>query len=127
MSVSFQPTSSISVENGVLTFGGTNSNHFTGSIGYTPITSTIPAREFWGIDQSISYGGNVIMTQTAGIVDTGTTLILLPNGTFRLYNTPSSTYLPCIHRRGLQRIPGADWRHRRFEHRSPYHHSITIR
>jgi len=85
MSVSFQPTSSISVENGVLTFGGTNSNHFTGSIGYTPITSTIPAREFWGIDQSISYGGNVIMTQTAGIVDTGTTLILLPNEAFNAY------------------------------------------
>jgi Eukaryotic aspartyl protease len=127
MSVGFEPTSSISVENGVLTFGGTSASHFTGGIGYTPITSTSPASEFWGINQMITYGGAEIMTQTAGIVDTGTTLILLPNRAFRSYNTPSFTYLPCVHHRGLQPIPVADRRHRRSEHRTPYYHIITIR
>jgi hypothetical protein len=47
-----------------------------------PITSTSPASNYWGIDQSITYGsgGESILSSTAGIVDTGTTLVLIATG-----------------------------------------------
>ena len=58
-----------------------------------PITRTSPASEFWGIDQSIRYGTSTsILSNTAGIVDTGTTLILISTGLFSL----SSIYAPDI-------------------------------
>ena len=48
----------------------------------SPITSTYPASAYVGIDQSITYGssGTTILSSTAGITDTGTTLILLASG-----------------------------------------------
>ncbi|KAF8588745.1 aspartic peptidase A1 [Ramaria rubella] len=84
--VSFEPTTSASVTNGELTFGGTDSTKFTGSISFTPITSTSPASEFWGINQSIKFGtSTTILSETAGIVDTGTTLVLLASNAFSAY------------------------------------------
>jgi len=85
VAVSFEPTTSDSVTNGELTFGGTDSTKFTGSITFTPITSTSPASEFWGINESITFGSTSIQTETAGIVDTGTTLILIATGAFSAY------------------------------------------
>ncbi|EMD36748.1 hypothetical protein CERSUDRAFT_51190 [Gelatoporia subvermispora B] len=77
--ISFEPTTTDTSTNGELTFGGTDSSKFTGSITLVPITTTSPANEFVGIDQSITYGtaGTSILTSTAGIVDTGTTLLLI--------------------------------------------------
>jgi hypothetical protein len=51
-------------------------------LNYTPITSTKPASNYWGIDQTITYGesGTPILGQSSGIVDTGTTLLLLATG-----------------------------------------------
>ena len=48
----------------------------------SPITSTSPASAYVGIDQSITYGssGTTILSSTAGITDTGTTLVLLASG-----------------------------------------------
>lgn len=47
----------------------------------SPVTRTFPASAYWGIDQSISYGTSTpILTTTAGIVDTGTALILIASG-----------------------------------------------
>lgn len=46
----------------------------------SPLTSTSPASEYWGIDQSITYGSETILASTAGIVDTGTTLVLIASG-----------------------------------------------
>ncbi|VDB86599.1 unnamed protein product [Peniophora sp. CBMAI 1063] len=94
--VSFQPTTSDSVTNGELTFGGTDSSKFTGDITFTPITSTSPANEFWGIDQTVAYGDATILPTTAGIVDTGTTLLLIATDAFNAYTaatgaTPDST------------------------------------
>lgn len=53
----------------------------------SPLTTTAPASEFWGIDQSITYGSSntPILAQTAGIVDTGTTLILMATNAFDAY------------------------------------------
>lgn len=51
-----------------------------------PPASTKPANEFWGIDQTVTYGsGNTILSSAAGIVDTGTTLILLATDAFQEY------------------------------------------
>ena len=54
---------------------------------YSPITSTSPASDYVGIDQSITYGsaGTTILASTAGITDTGTTLVLLASGTSSCY------------------------------------------
>ncbi|KIJ40038.1 hypothetical protein M422DRAFT_257106 [Sphaerobolus stellatus SS14] len=96
LAVSFEPTNSQAITNGELTFGGIDSSKFIGNITYVPITSSSPSNTFWGIEQNITYGGIPIMFTTAGIVDTGTTLLLLPPLSFAAYvlntgATPDST------------------------------------
>lgn len=49
----------------------------------SPITSTSPASGYVGIDQSVKYGDTEILRTTAGIIDTGTTLLLLASGAHR--------------------------------------------
>jgi len=85
VSVSFEPTTTSDNTNGVLTFGGVDESKFIGPIFFTPITTTSPASTFWGIDQSIHYGTKTILSTTAGIVDTGTTLILIATDAFKTY------------------------------------------
>jgi len=87
VSVSFNPTTSVEIVNGELTWGGTDSSKFTGSIGFVPKTTVQPASFFWGIDQSITYGtaNTNILSTNAGIVDTGTTLILIASDAFTRY------------------------------------------
>ncbi|KAI6132457.1 acid protease [Pisolithus croceorrhizus] len=72
---------------GELTFGGYDASVISGTVNYVPITSTYPSNLYWGIDQSITYGGNTILFNTAGIVDTGTTLILIATNAFRTYQS----------------------------------------
>ncbi|EKM56556.1 uncharacterized protein PHACADRAFT_172246 [Phanerochaete carnosa HHB-10118-sp] len=85
--VSFEPATLDGITNGELTFGGTDSSKYTGSIHSTPLTTTSPASYYWGIDESITYGalGTSILTKTAGIVDTGTTLVLIASDAFSRY------------------------------------------
>lgn len=71
MKVSFQ---------GELTFGGVDESKITKPIKYVPITKNPVAGKYWGIDQSISYGGEPILLLGSGIVDTGTTLVILNTG-----------------------------------------------
>ncbi|KAJ7751197.1 aspartic peptidase domain-containing protein [Mycena maculata] len=85
--ISFEPITSEDDNNGSIAFGGTDSTKFTGSVAFTPVTSTSPAGDYWGINQSISYNGATILTSTAGIVDTGTTLIYIASNAFDLYQT----------------------------------------
>ncbi|KAI0786915.1 aspartic proteinase [Abortiporus biennis] len=87
--ISFQPATSTSDMNGELTFGGTDSSKFTGDITFVPITSTSPASEFVGLDQSITYGSanTPILATTAGIMDTGTTLLMIATDAFQAYQT----------------------------------------
>lgn len=84
LGVYYAPTTSESDENGELTFGGVDSSKTTSSITYTGITSTSPASAYWGIDQTISYG-NTQLLNSAGIVDTGTTLVLLATDAYNAY------------------------------------------
>ncbi|EIW53588.1 acid protease [Trametes versicolor FP-101664 SS1] len=86
VSVSFEPSQQEDNVNGELTFGGTDSSKFTGSINFAPLTRTSPASEFWGINQSIRFGTNAnILSSTAGIVDTGTTLTLIATDALTRY------------------------------------------
>ncbi|PIL28749.1 transporter [Ganoderma sinense ZZ0214-1] len=80
--VSFEPSTKASVTNGELTFGGVDYTKVAGPIKYVPITSTSPASDYVGIDQSITYGSSrtLILSATAGITDTGTTLVLIASG-----------------------------------------------
>ncbi|KAI0649653.1 aspartic proteinase precursor [Trametes meyenii] len=85
--ISFEPTTELSVTNGELTFGGVDSARFTGDIAYVPVTSTSPASAYVGIDQTITYGSanTPILDATAGITDTGTTLVLLASDAITAY------------------------------------------
>ncbi|KAI0363762.1 aspartic proteinase precursor [Pilatotrama ljubarskyi] len=75
------------VTNGELTIGDIDPSKFTGDLNYVPLTTTAPASTFVGIDQSLTYGSanTVILPTAAGIVDTGTTLILLASDYFAAY------------------------------------------
>ena len=64
---------------------------------HRPITSTSPANQFVGIDQTITFGspdGTTVLPATSGITDTGTTLTLLATGTLTDIACPvTSTHL----------------------------------
>ncbi|KAF9153771.1 hypothetical protein BGX20_004833 [Mortierella sp. AD010] len=93
--------------NGEITFGGVDSTKYTGSITYVPVTSTSPASEYWGIDvSSITYGTTKVSGATHGIVDTGTTLILLSSADVTaLYKNISGAKLDST--TGLYTIPSS--------------------
>ncbi|GJE89616.1 aspartic peptidase A1 [Phanerochaete sordida] len=107
VAVSFEPTTQESVTNGELTFGGTDSTKFTGSITYTSLTKTSPASEYWGINQSITYGSTSILSSTAGIVDTGTTLTLIASDALSKYQKATGATLD--NNTGLLRITTAQF------------------
>ncbi|KAG2048396.1 acid protease, partial [Suillus hirtellus] len=86
LGVFFAPASSDD-SSGELTFGGYDASKITGDVSYVPITSTYEASTYWGIDQSISYGSTLILDETAGIVDTGTTLIYIASDAFNKYQS----------------------------------------
>lgn len=88
MSIFFAPTTTEESTNGELTFGGVDSSKVTGAITFIPITASSPANEFWGIDQSVTYGTTqTLLATAAGIVDTGTTLFLLETNSFNKYTS----------------------------------------
>ncbi|KAF8330520.1 aspartic peptidase domain-containing protein [Amanita rubescens] len=91
--ISFEPTTSAMTRNGELTWGGVDPSKFIGSLHYAPITSTLQAGRFWGVNQTITYGSMTIMSNSAGIVDTGTTLVLLATDAYQRYaNATGGTY-----------------------------------
>ena len=72
-----------------MTFGDVDTTKTTGDIVFAPITATSPANEFFGLDQTITYGdsGTTVLPSTAGITDTGTTLVLLETDAFNTYTS----------------------------------------
>jgi len=94
--ISYEPTTSTdAVSNGELTFGGVDNSKTTGDVNFVPITSTSPASQYWGIHQSVSYGdgGATILNTTAGIVDTGTTLLMIATDAFQAYEKATGAKL----------------------------------
>lgn len=71
------------------------------------MTRTSPASEYWGIDQSISYGSSTILSSTAGIVDTGTTLVLIASDALRKYQSATGAVLD--NNTGLLRLTTAQF------------------
>ncbi|KAJ7625260.1 acid protease [Mycena polygramma] len=100
--VCYEPTTGANAADGCLSFGGPDSSKYTGDVTYVPITTTSPACNYWGIDQSISYGDQEILSMCSGISDTGTTLVMLPSDTFQAYQQAtgatldSTTGLLCV-------------------------------
>jgi len=90
--VFFSPASSNDAT-GELTFGGYDASKTTGDVNYVPVTSTYPSSVYWGINQTISYGATPILSNTAGIVDTGTTFILIATGRYFTYNNESCSHI----------------------------------
>lgn len=92
--ISYEPTTSEGVLNGELTFGTTDTSKTTSDVTFVPITSTSPASNYWGIDQSLSYGqdSSPILT-SSGIVDTGTTLLLIATDAFQAYQQATGATL----------------------------------
>ncbi|EIW80837.1 aspartic proteinase [Coniophora puteana RWD-64-598 SS2] len=85
LGVQFKPVGILEGE-GKLDFGAVDTEAIDGDVMYVPITTTSPANEFWGIDQSITYGDSTsILSSTAGIVDTGSTLVLIATDAFERY------------------------------------------
>ncbi|KAG1747796.1 acid protease, partial [Suillus paluster] len=72
---------------GAITYGGIDHALYTDKITYAPVTETHPAGHYWGINVTEStYGTHAVIPQsTAGIVDTGTTLVLLADDFFATY------------------------------------------
>ncbi|KAF7436454.1 hypothetical protein PC9H_003287 [Pleurotus ostreatus] len=108
LGISYNPTTVLDTVNGEITWGGTDSSKFTGSIGFAPITTTFPASEFWGINQSIRYGASTsILSSTAGIVDTGTTLVLIASDALSRYRSATGAVNDA--NTGLLRITAAQF------------------
>ncbi|KAJ3555658.1 hypothetical protein NM688_g2451 [Phlebia brevispora] len=85
IAVSFEPTDTAPVTNGEITFGSIDTAKFIPPITYVPLTTTSPASLYWGIDQSVTYRGETILIETAGIVDTGTTFLYLASDAYSRY------------------------------------------
>ncbi|KAG2073323.1 acid protease [Suillus decipiens] len=86
LGIFFQPYSGSRLHPaGQLTFGGTDSDLYNGNIAYTPITNIHPASDYWGIEQSITYGNIEILRTTSGVVDCGFSLIGMATEAFDLY------------------------------------------
>ncbi|KAJ3729238.1 putative aspartic protease [Lentinula raphanica] len=86
--IAYNPTQQDgNMANGELIFGGVDQTKIDGEVSYVPITSTSPASKYWGIEQEITYGSSkkMILKKTAGIVDTGTTLIMMADDAFDAY------------------------------------------
>ncbi|KAF8999440.1 aspartic peptidase A1 [Cyathus striatus] len=91
VSVAFKPYTSGQAGN--MTWGGIDRSQFVGELYYSSKTTKAPARQFWGIDQSIRYGSTTILTNSAGIVDTGTTLIMIASDAFQRYKDATGAEL----------------------------------
>lgn len=66
----------------------------TSDVTFVPITSTQPASLYWGIDQDVTYGqDSSLLSGSAGIVDTGTTLLLIATDAFQKYQQQTGAKL----------------------------------
>jgi hypothetical protein len=112
--IAFAPTTSESVTNGVLTFGGADATLYVGNLSYTPLTTVSPASKYWGVAQTLSYGNETIMPLASGIVDT--VRPSLPSSPSMLTN--SAGHDAHLHpERLLRRLRRRHWRDVRQHHR----------
>jgi saccharopepsin len=95
---------------GSLSFGGPDTSKYTGSLQYTSITTTSPASGYVGVTASFTYGSSsskTILRSTAGIIDTGTSLVLLATDAFDAYKSATGAVLDS--QTGLLRLTQAQY------------------
>ncbi|KAH9808895.1 aspartic peptidase A1 [Melampsora americana] len=109
LGVFFAPSHNNTAQNGRLTFGGVQRSLFTGKMTWIPKTLTKPASSYYGVNLTITASRKSIMLNKAGIIDTGTTLVLLPDDAFKRYVAmiPNATILDD----GLVMFPNSSIRH----------------
>ncbi|KAG2065977.1 acid protease, partial [Suillus decipiens] len=66
VSVFFQPLVANQVDNGEISFGGTNPRNYNDPLAYTDVTTIAPSSRYWGINQRITLGNIEILPETAG-------------------------------------------------------------
>lgn len=95
ITVVFEPTTQDGARNGTLVVGSTNNANIVGDIAWVPLTETSPASNYWGVDLALQYGasGKPVLPKTAGIVDTGTTLVMLATDAFQSYQNATGAVL----------------------------------
>ncbi|KIO07573.1 hypothetical protein M404DRAFT_8365 [Pisolithus tinctorius Marx 270] len=89
LGIYFAPANNSSDTNGEITYGSIDSSLYEGELTYTPVTKTFPSAYYWGINiTSATYGNKIVfLKSTAGIVDTGTTQVLLADDFFDVYRS----------------------------------------
>jgi saccharopepsin len=112
--------------NGVLTFGGYDRSRFTGQLSWVPLTAQKPAKAFWGLDQSLVYDGKTIMKQSAGILDTGTTLIYLATGACMWPAQLQYEMTKSLHHRCIQEVSGGYRSYERPEEWDASHSQLSV-
>ncbi|KAG6330044.1 hypothetical protein ID866_9045 [Astraeus odoratus] len=80
---------------GLLSFGYIRESVLTSDVRYVPVTTTIPAILFWGIDASIIYGDHTptFLVSGSGILDTGSDKILIASDAFSVYQSATGASL----------------------------------
>ncbi|KAF7373031.1 Acid protease [Mycena sanguinolenta] len=92
LGVSFAPENGGDTDdaNGELTLGGTDPTKYSGPITYVHKTTASPFNQYWGIAVTgMTYGGASISASANAIVDTGTTLIFLPDTAYTSFLSAS--------------------------------------
>ncbi|CAE6472401.1 unnamed protein product [Rhizoctonia solani] len=84
--LSFAPATSRAVVNGELTLGGANSQKYTGELNWVGITENEPLNKYWGFDQVIKYGDQILQPSSAGVLDSGATMIYITDKAFQKYS-----------------------------------------
>lgn len=73
----------VTITNTTLTFGPATSVDVT----YASITTSSPANTFWGVDASFAYGTQNLQSSTSGIIDHGSSLLLLATSGYNRFLT----------------------------------------
>ncbi|KAL4073375.1 aspartic peptidase domain-containing protein [Scleroderma yunnanense] len=93
LGIFYAPLTKVGEITGELTFGGVDETKITSDVNYVPLTTTAPASQYWGINQSITYGDTTILDNASGFVDTGATFLLLTTSVFNAYRDAIGAYV----------------------------------
>lgn len=94
-------SATVTIGNGRIIFGSPLVS--ISDIIYAPVTGTYPAGNYWGVDAGFSYGATTLSSSTAGIVDHGTTLLLLDTNVF--YKFLQATGAVLDNKTGVPKLP----------------------
>ncbi|KAG2354224.1 aspartic proteinase [Suillus spraguei] len=70
---------------GGLAFGGPDYTKCDSTIAYTDVTNDFSSRDYWGIEQRITYRNTHILLRTAGVIDTGFNFIYIASYAYDIY------------------------------------------